>query len=425
MPQVSDKDLQEINKTLERALEEQKHNTKFVELLTTSLNGLLGPFIQEMKFVVSQMRLPDVKVPDVYVPEIKLPIINIPEIKVPDIHVTVPDIKAPNVIVPEIKVPVVNVPPLEQPEIIVKVPSIRVPRPHVTVKLPKNLELTRGLKEIKDAISKQEIVFPEPVRHTFSKPLPVILTDDKGKPYIASMGGGTRTIAQMLKNEGGLIASFGLGASNTALRVVNASDAATSVTVSGFTSTLGVNILNSDGATIDPRLVNVVDAFGSTAVNGVFNADNRVRVSLETGSSGLTDAELRATSVAISQVSGATDSTNVAQLGGNAIDTNVGDVGAGTQRIYLVRSANSTTAAVAVGSDASTNIVPTSLGRKSVTFVHNSSNNLYLSTGTASSASTFPIVANQIVGFDEYVGPVNAIAEEGAGTISVRYIEVV
>lgn len=57
--------------------------------------------------------------------------------------------------------------------------------------------------------------------------------------------------------------------------------------------------------------VYVIGAFGSTAVTGIINADNRLRVSLETGGSGLTDSELRASSVPVEQVSGSTWSTYV------------------------------------------------------------------------------------------------------------------
>lgn len=127
----------------------------------------------------------------------------------------------------------------------------------------------------------------------------------------------------------------------------------------------------------------------------------------------------------LTQVSGAIDSINVVQLGGNSVSLSSGDVEAGTQRIVSARSANATTAAVSVGADASTQIVPTNLSRKSVVFVHASSSNLYLSTGTALSTAAFPIVGNQIYGFDDYTGPVNGIAEEQAGTISVRYFEIV
>ena len=91
----------------------------------------------------------------------------------------------------------------------------------------------------------------------------------------------------------------------------------------------------------------------------------------------------------------------------------------------MAKSVNATTAAVNVGADASTNIALTNLNRKSIALVHASASNLYIATGTAASTTSMPIVANQIVGFDDYTGPVNAIAEEQAGTISVRYIEII
>ena len=47
----------------------------------------------------------------------------------------------------------------------------------------------------------------------------------------------------------------------------------------------------------------------------LYNGDNRIRVSVETGGSGLTDAELRASAVPVSQVSGASWSTEATQSG--------------------------------------------------------------------------------------------------------------
>ena len=130
-------------------------------------------------------------------------------------------------------------------------------------------------------------------------------------------------------------------------------------------------------------------------------------------------------SVPVVQASGAIDSVNVTQLAGNTTSVNAGDADSGTLRIVQARSSSATTTSVGVGADASTSIVLTNLSRKSVILTHTSTSTLYVATGAASSTSSLPIVANQIVGFDDYTGPVNAIAEEGAGTISVRYIEVI
>ena len=104
---------------------------------------------------------------------------------------------------------------------------------------------------------------------------------------------------------------------------------------------------------------------------------------------------------------------------------NAGNADASTIRVIAAKSASATTTSVSVGADASTSIVPTNLSRKSLAITHASTSNLFISTGSASSTASFPVVANQVVGFDEYTGPVNAIAQEQAGTISVRYIEII
>lgn len=54
----------------------------------------------------------------------------------------------------------------------------------------------------------------------------------------------------------------------------------------------------------------VTEIFGSTGTN-IINPDNRLKVELPTGSSGLTDSELRASSIDVQQASGASWSTNV------------------------------------------------------------------------------------------------------------------
>lgn len=148
--------------------------------------------------------------------------------------------------------------------------------------------------------------------------------------------------------------------------------------------------------------------------------------SLETiQTSGFIDSVSVVGSVEVKQVSGFVDSVNVLQLGGTAIDTNLGDASAGTLRTVLAHSPNGSTFATTVGSDASTNVAVTIVGRKSIVVSHNAAGTLYVATGTASSTASFPLKQNQSISFDDYVGPINAIAEEsGAGTISVRVIEI-
>ncbi len=223
----------------------------------------------------------------------------------------------------------------------------------------------------------------------------------------------------------GLTTGFGSGVDNTGvLRVVNVTDVATSVNIIAQDITLAVRQVSGS-----------VDSIEITSQP--FSLDIR-QVS---GSVFSTEITSQPFTLDVKQVSGATDSVsvigtvavtqsttpwvnNITQVGSNPIDVNAGDASTGTLRTILAHSVNSTTAAVSIGADASTNLVLTTAQRKSVMFTHVSTSNLYISTGTAASTTSFPVVANQIVGFEDYTGPVNAIAEEQAGTISVRYIEV-
>ena len=61
--------------------------------------------------------------------------------------------------------------------------------------------------------------------------------------------------------------------------------------------------------------VYVTDVFMTTVASNVLNADNRLKVSVETGGSSLTDSELRASSVPVAQVSGVSWSTEATQAG--------------------------------------------------------------------------------------------------------------
>jgi len=223
----------------------------------------------------------------------------------------------------------------------------------------------------------------------------------------------------------GLTTGFGSGVDNTGvLRVVNVTDVATSVNIIAQDITLAVRQVSGS-----------VDSIEITSQP--FSLDIR-QVS---GSVFSTEITSQPFTLDVKQVSGATDSvsvigtvavtqsttpwvTNMTQVGSNPIDVNFGDASNGTFRTILAHSVNSTTAAVSIGADASTNLVLTTAQRKSVMFTHASTSNLYISTGTAASTTSFPVLANQIVGFEDYTGPVNAIAEEQAGTISVRYIEI-
>lgn len=232
-----------------------------------------------------------------------------------------------NVTTPEAKVTVTNE-PIKVPEISTAgiesaiergIARAKFPKPEVNVAAPVvNVEAPEAPEPFDGEVTLKGV--------DKKRPLPVMMMGPDGNPFqMAQSAGGGRgdfyTIKDIQNSTGGSLidndgylkvtGAFSVSASgSTTISLVNVdglyynSDNPLPVTGS-FTSTPGLQI---SGA-VDS--VNVVDAFGSTAVSGVFNADNRLRVSLETGGSGLTDSELRATSVPVSQVSGSVDSVAV------------------------------------------------------------------------------------------------------------------
>ena len=262
--------------------------------------------------------------------------INIPEIGAPEVTVNVPDIT-----VPEIKVPatVVNFDASR-----IRIPDIKMPEEMSIRGFVSLLGYDRGL---------------------LSNPLPVQLRDAKGKPIelggnssyaISGGGGGIVTIGGALVTVGVVTinpdgtpvygGTSGGGLTDAELRassvpVEQASGSMWSVSVKEIFGSTATDIINPDGrikvelptgssgltdaelraAHLDVQqvsgsvdsvsVVTITDIFSTTSASTVVNPDNRVRVELPAGASGLTDTELRATAVPISQVSGANWSTEV------------------------------------------------------------------------------------------------------------------
>lgn len=208
--------------------------------------------------------------------------IEVPKIDAPQVSVTVPEIKSPTVNVPEIRIPEI------------KLPKIVVPKPQVTVNIPE-------IKLPTINVPKAEINFPEKMDvglsdFTAKNPLPVISVDPAGN-YISptSGGGGARRVkidnaaSEPIPISGTISATFsadfGSGeVGSQTLRTVQATNAISSVYVTGANGTIGVVTINPDG-------------------NPVYGGG--------TSGGGLTDSELRATSVPIEQVSGSIWSTSV------------------------------------------------------------------------------------------------------------------
>jgi hypothetical protein len=249
-------------KATEMAVEMQKHDAlvSAIEANYISPEEMARAFEEAVSKIV------------VNVPEIKVPLIQIPDIKVPEAKVTVS--------IPEIKLPTINVP---EPKVTVNVPELKIP-PFPEIKMPESMEIHGEVGLF---------------GYGFNNPLPVQLRDAEGNPVSFGEGGG------MVAGGGGRYVKITNDADNPVPITGNitsvpgatyyASDAIGSVnvvqsipldvTVIGATGTIGVVTLNPDG-------------------NPVYGGS----------SSGLTDAELRASSIDVQQASGASWSTTVLSM---------------------------------------------------------------------------------------------------------------
>lgn len=243
-----------------------------VDAIISSINeNKINPEEFRRVFEESVARI-DLKAPEV--------VVNVPEIKVPEAKVTV---TVPKIEIPEIKLPTINVP---EAKVTVHVPEIKIP--DVKVSMPDSMEV-HGDVGFRD--------------YGFDNPIPVQIRDANGKPLNLNdlVGGNTvsaggarsvkinNTSAEPIPISGTISASFsadfGSGEiGSQTLRTVQATDAISSVYVTGANGTIGVVTINPDG--------NPVYSGGSSG-------------------GGLTDTELRASSVPVEQVSGSIWSTNV------------------------------------------------------------------------------------------------------------------
>lgn len=182
------------------------------------------------------------------------------------------DVNVPDVVVPDINVP--------QPKVTVTPPIVNVPE----ISMPDEMDV-RGWLGIMGYD-----------KELLANPIPVQIRDADGNP-VDLFG----TLTQ--------IVSGGGGGGPRVVKVSNLDEI--SLTTTGLTDTelraSSVPVSQASGASYS---VNVETIFGST-ITSLLNGDNRIPVSVESGGSGLTDSELRATAVPVSQVSGAVWSTNV------------------------------------------------------------------------------------------------------------------
>lgn len=160
-----------------------------------------------------------------------------------------------------IQIPPPNVTMPDMPEI--KMPTINVPQPKVTVNVPKAdapiVNVPAPIVNFPDSMALHGI----DNRH----PLPVILTDDKGNPYIAgSLGGGGGhgpvNIADILV-QGATI----LDQTNRAMRVSVVSTSATGSTASALIDSSGVQYSGSN-----PVPVTLVSGGASTTATNIVDS---------------------------------------------------------------------------------------------------------------------------------------------------------
>jgi len=211
-----------------------------------------------------------------------------------------------------------NIPDINVPEIVVPTPRVTVMPPEINIPdivMPKEMD-------IKGWVSLMGV--------DLQNPLPVQLRDASGKPV------------NLLENLTTLVTG---GSGGGVAKIVK---------VSGILTTVGVVTINPDGnptyagsgaaggGLTDAELrassvpvtqasdanwsVSVKDVFQTTIASSLINGDDRIRVSVETGGSGLTDNELRATAIPVSQVSGANWSVTATVSGSITSTVAVGDI---------------------------------------------------------------------------------------------------
>lgn len=289
--------LKQTKDALDKAIEQKKLNQDLLRNLGPAVIDALRPVLDEIAknsklsrdellSAISQIKIdvPKADVPKAVV-DVKIPEIIVPAPKV-TIHVDAP-------IIPEIKIPKVIVP---KPEVTVNVPPIKIP----DLQWPKDKMPIEGWVQLMGV--------------SLQNPLPVQLRDANGKPVnllenlttiIGGGGGGGKSDFFTIKG-------FSASAYADYLNADNRLRVSVETGGSGLTdSELRASAVPMSQVSGAIWSVNVVDAFGSASATSLFNADNRLRVSVETGGSGLTDGELRASSVPIEQVSGSMWSTYV------------------------------------------------------------------------------------------------------------------
>lgn len=251
-------------KATEMAIEMQKHDA----LVSAIEANYISPETMADAFQEAIQKI------NITVPEITIPELKIPEIKVPEAKVTVN--------IPEIKLPTINVP---EPRVTVNVPEVKIPA-FPSIQMPESMEIHGDVGLF---------------GYGFDNPLPVQLRDAKGNPIdFSTMGGGSVS-----------------GGGGRFVKITNDSDNPVPIT-GNITSTPGATYYASDAigsVNIVQSIPLDVTVIGATGTIGVVTI-NPDGLPVYGGSSGggLTDAELRASSIDVQQASGASWSTSVLSM---------------------------------------------------------------------------------------------------------------
>lgn len=322
---TSEEALQAASDALDKALSQKQMNQELIRSLGPAIIEALKPVLAEVATNSKVTR-------EELVAAISGIKITVPKADVPqaEVKVTIPDIKVPQ---PQVNV---TVPPIKIPEI--KIPKITVPKAEVTVTVP-DLKWPTERMPIEGWVNLMGVDLQNPL------PVRVMNAKDFGGQVAALMGGGGGIVTI-----GGALATVGVVTINpdgTPTYTTSAAGSSSSVYLTNgdgvyynsanplpvsatFSGSTTVTITNYDGlaynsdnplpvtfsaASIQPvsqvsgHSWSVFASFDTTAT--LYNADNRLRVSVETGGSGLTDSELRASHLDVVQMSGTADSVNV------------------------------------------------------------------------------------------------------------------